>query len=122
MGIDAKSCVVYLVFTPLGLSRLFTVLSDNFVFVPEFLRNLENEHVCAVLEYENLKNQRVLARESPGGDGIFLRRRGGESGGFLSGEEIDTSIERMRGVITQLGELSMFIYDLLGLFLIFFVF
>ncbi|ODN04787.1 Protein LMBR1L [Orchesella cincta] len=49
--------------TPLGVSHLFTVLSANFVLVPEFLRNVEEEYVCAVLEHENLKNERSKAQK-----------------------------------------------------------
>uniref|UniRef100_L7LY39 Putative lipocalin-interacting membrane receptor limr n=1 Tax=Rhipicephalus pulchellus TaxID=72859 RepID=L7LY39_RHIPC len=49
-------CSVHAVCTPLGFARLFTVLGE-LVIKPKFLRDIQDEYQCAMMEEENLRRR-----------------------------------------------------------------
>ncbi|KAL3217392.1 hypothetical protein MRX96_032398 [Rhipicephalus microplus] len=48
--------VLLLICTPVGFARLFTVLGE-LVIKPKFLRDIQDEHQCAMMEEENLRRR-----------------------------------------------------------------
>ncbi|CAL8113754.1 unnamed protein product [Orchesella dallaii] len=95
--ISFTGVIVLTLCTPLGVSHLFTVLSSNFV-VPEFLRNVEEEYVCAVLEHENLKNERLKAHKLESFNTSITFR----SNTFRSVQQLDNDIALLQLQIAQL--------------------
>ncbi|XP_050033301.1 protein Lilipod isoform X1 [Dermacentor andersoni] len=51
--------VLLLICTPVGFARLFTVLGE-LVIKPKFLRDIQDEYHCAVMEEENLRRRAYI--------------------------------------------------------------